>query len=114
MVRGQTPAQQKRAAEMGVWFICGFCSGLRGEEMVLIERAGTLNSLSHLDDPSDPHFRLVVSGVTKGNQMQGAKFMIPIVGVTEGTNLQPGLWMCRLKSVLEETGMKCSLYSRGN
>jgi hypothetical protein len=111
--KANTPAQRKRAAEMGVWFICGFCSGLRGEEMVLIERAGTLNSLSHLDDPSDPHFRLVVSGVTKGNQLQGAKFAIPIVGVTEGTNLQPGLWMRRLKSVLEETGAKHSrLFTR--
>eukprot|EP00978_Attheya_sp_CCMP212_P029703 scaffold106438_cov56-Attheya_sp.AAC.1 len=106
--KAKTPAQQKRAAEMGVWFVCGFCSGLRGKEMILIERAGTLNSLSHLDDPSDPHFRLVVSGVTKGNQLQGAKFAITIFGVTEGTNLQPGLWMRRLESVLEETGAKHS------
>jgi hypothetical protein len=29
----------KRIAEMGAWFIGGFCTGLRGEEMLLIELA---------------------------------------------------------------------------
>ena len=40
----------KRIAEMGAWFIGGFCTGLRGEEMLLIKLAGTANSLSHLLD----------------------------------------------------------------
>ena len=35
------PDTRLRSAEMGVWFIAGFCSGLRGEEMLLIELAGT-------------------------------------------------------------------------
>jgi hypothetical protein len=48
----------------------GFCSGLRGEEMVLIERAGTVNSrLVHLAD-KDPWFKLVISRLTKENQLK--------------------------------------------
>jgi hypothetical protein len=35
------PDVKKRVAEMGAWFITGFCSGLWGEEMLLIELAGT-------------------------------------------------------------------------
>jgi hypothetical protein len=60
--------QQKYVAEMGmVWFVVGFCSGLQGEYMILIEQASTVNSLSHLKD-AEPWFKVVVSGPTKGNQ----------------------------------------------
>eukprot|EP00978_Attheya_sp_CCMP212_P011253 scaffold27642_cov30-Attheya_sp.AAC.1 len=70
--RAKTKDQKKRIAEMGVWFVAGFCSGLRGEEMILIERAGTrINSLTHLEDP-EPWFKFVVSGPTKGNQLSGS------------------------------------------
>eukprot|EP00978_Attheya_sp_CCMP212_P006932 scaffold16214_cov29-Attheya_sp.AAC.2 len=49
---------------MGVWIV-----------------AGTINSLTRLDDP-EPWFKFVVSGPTKGNQLSGSKFAIPIVGTT--------------------------------
>ena len=39
---------KKRIAEMGTWFMIDFCTGLRGEEMMLIELSGTRNSLTHL------------------------------------------------------------------
>jgi hypothetical protein len=42
---------KKRIAEMGTWFLGGFCTGLRGEEMLLIELAGLANSLAHMDEP---------------------------------------------------------------
>jgi hypothetical protein len=103
--RAKTPGQQKRVAEMGVWYIAGFCSGLRGEEMVLIERAGTVNSLVHLAE-KDPWFKLVISGPTKGNQLSGSKFAIPIVGTTQGANLEPGKWMTRLAAILKAEGLK--------
>ena len=41
---------RKRVAERGAWFLGGFCTGLRGEEMPLIKLAGTANSLKHLRD----------------------------------------------------------------
>ena len=81
---------QRRVAEMGVWFIVGFCAGLRGEEMLLIEFAGTKSSLHFLTDPADPHFVLTVSGKTKGNQLSGAKFYVPIVAQTTTSSLRPG------------------------
>jgi hypothetical protein len=46
----RTPSQRKRIGEMGVWFVGDFCTGLRGEDMVHIELAGTANSVKHLDD----------------------------------------------------------------
>lgn len=44
-----TPSQKKRITEMGVWFVGGFCTGLRGDKMVHVELAGTTNILKHLD-----------------------------------------------------------------
>eukprot|EP00978_Attheya_sp_CCMP212_P035058 scaffold150512_cov62-Attheya_sp.AAC.1 len=99
------PEQHKRVAEMGVWYVAGFCSGLRGEEMILIERAGTINSLVHLNDP-EPWFKLVVSGPTKGSQLSGSKFAVPIVGTTSGSHLKPGKWVKRLGTILQEEGSK--------
>ena len=65
-------AQDKqRVAKMGVWFVVAFISGLRGEEMLLIERAGTANSLKFLQDG---WFKIIISRATKGNQLSGAKF----------------------------------------
>jgi hypothetical protein len=90
------PEAKRRVAEMGTWFISGFCSGLRGEEMLLIELAGTTKSLKFLSDPICPHFILVITGLTKGNQKGGAKFGVPIVARTKGTFLQPGKWIKRL------------------
>jgi hypothetical protein len=100
------PAARKRVAEMGVWFVAGFCTGIRGEEKLLIEHAGTAKSLKHLTDAVDPHFEFVISGRTKGNQMSSNKFAVPCVGVTEGTSLRPGIWVERLVVVLREMGIK--------
>jgi hypothetical protein len=91
--------QKRRIAEMGAWFICGFSTGLRGEEMVLIEFAGTANSLRFLGD-SEPWFKLVVSGRTKSNQLSGAKFALPCVTTTQGSALEPGKRMKRLVETL--------------
>ena len=90
------PAIRLQTAEMGVWFIAGFCSGLRGEEMPLIELAGTSNSLQFLTDHDCLHLILVITGRTKGNQLGGAKFGVPIAATTTGSNLQPGKWVKRL------------------
>lgn len=93
-----------RVAEMGVWFIVGFCSGLRGEEMLLIELAGTASDLDFLTDRNLPHFVLTISGPTKGNQLSGSKFGVPIVATTQGTYLKPGKWIERLVLLRTEKG----------
>jgi hypothetical protein len=109
----RTIAQKKRISEMGSWFLGGFCTGLRGEEMLLIELAGTANSLRHLNDEVDAHFKFSILGRTKGNQLSGAKFGVPCVPVTSGTNLRPGRWIKRLVDTLHATGKRSGrLFSR--
>jgi hypothetical protein len=98
--------ERKRIAEMGAWFIGGFCTGLRGEEMLLIELAETANSLVHLTDVKQAHFVFVISGRTKGDQTSGAKFGVPCIPVTLGTHLQPGRWFKRLVETIHGTGWR--------
>ena len=107
-----SPKESRRIAEMGAWFIAGFVAGLRGEEMLLIERAGTTNSLKTLK--GEGWFKLVISGATKGNRLSGAKFELPLVGITQGTGLQPGKWVSRLCYLhkQEKEGKRTRLFSR--
>jgi hypothetical protein len=102
----KTLTSQKRIAELGVWFIVGFCTGIRGEENLIVELAGTANSLKCLDDATMPNFAVMILGITKGNRLSGAKFGIPCVAVTEGTNLKPGKLMKRLVTCIHATGRK--------
>jgi hypothetical protein len=93
-----TQAQKRRACEMGAWLMGGYCTGLRGEEMLLIDMLGTATSVQRLmkDEASDPHFKFVIIGRTKGVQQDGKRFAIPCVKVTKGTGLRPGIWVKRL------------------
>jgi hypothetical protein len=61
--------EEARIAEKGVWFTGGFCTGLRGEEVVRIELAGTANSIEKWMQrgEKDPYFMFVVSVRSKGN-----------------------------------------------
>jgi hypothetical protein len=75
--------------------------------------AGTANSLRHLTDAVDAHFKFSILGQTKGNQLSGAKFGVPCVPVTKGTNLRPGRWIQRLVETLHTTGKRSGrLFSR--
>ena len=61
--------KMRLTALTGLWFCAGFCAGLRGEEMPLLEFEGTFNSLKNIKNPKQglpPHFTLMVSGPTKG------------------------------------------------
>ena len=86
----------KKISEMGVWFNGGFCMAARGEEMPLIEFAGSAESLKHLAETSDPYYCLVITGKTKGVRLSGHKIEVPIVSVTQGTNIRGGRWIRRL------------------
>jgi hypothetical protein len=105
--RGPGKAEKKRIAEMGIWVIGGFCTGLRGEEMLQIELAGTVNSLKFMRKEVDPYFMFVVSGRTKGNQLTGAsKFGVPCISKTLGTGIRPGRWIGRLSMILKAEGIR--------
>ena len=54
-----------KIARQGTWYTTGFCSTLRGEEMVMMELAGTRSSIKFLSKPLGtlkPHYDLVVAG----------------------------------------------------
>jgi hypothetical protein len=101
-----TPKAKRRIAEMGAWMMGGFCTGLRGEEMLLVDMLGTSKSVDRLmkDDAVDPHFKLIVIGRTKGVQQDGKKFGIPCVKVTKATGLRPGVWVKRLIDIKRLVG----------
>jgi hypothetical protein len=84
-----------KVSDMGAWFIGGFCTSLHGEEMPLVEFAGTAQSLKHLQEERR-YFTMVLSGRTKGLQTSGAKFKVPCAGTTGGIGLEPGKWVTRL------------------
>jgi hypothetical protein len=70
--------------------------------MLLIELAGTANSLKHLTDEKYAHFVFVISVRTKGDQTSGA-----------GTHLRPGCWVKRLVETIHTGGRHSGqLFSR--
>jgi hypothetical protein len=90
------PVIRRRVAEMGTWYTGGFCTGLRGEEMVSIEFTATAKSVEKwLKGEVDPYFMFVITGRSKGNQLSGAKFSVPCVSVTQGGPIcaQGGGWI---------------------
>ena len=110
-IRKKRPSRTRlmRIALTGYWFVVGFCTGLRGEEMGLIEFEGTHNSLENLTTPPEglpTHFSNVIAGPTKGNRLSGSKFAIPCVATTQGNGLQPGLWAMRYCRMLKKAGQK--------
>jgi hypothetical protein len=81
--------------------------------MLLIELAGTANSLCNMNKTKNAHFIFIILGRTKGNQMSGATFAIPCAPVTEGTHLRPGCWVKHLVDLLHISGRRTGrLFSR--
>ena len=102
----KAPEPTRRICEIGAWMMGGFCTGLRGEEMLLVDTLGTATSVQRLmkDDAPDPHFKFVVIGRTKGVQQDGKSFGIPCVKITKATGLRPGVWVKRLMDIKHLAG----------
>jgi hypothetical protein len=98
-----TTAKQTKRIKMGVIFVAGFCSGIRDEELLIVDLLGTRESLPHLLNKKHPHFTIELIGQLKGHGSE-KRMQIPVVGVTEGTRLQPGKWVQCLTQVLTELG----------
>ena len=92
-----TPGELLTVSRAGAWFIGTFSVALRGEEVPMIELAGTHNSLVRLHSAvrPRPHFLFKLSGATKNDRSEGASINLPCVDETT-TGLQPGLWVKRL------------------
>lgn len=100
------PSYKKKIAEMGAWFVGTFCTALRGEEVLLIELAGTADSLKYLGNAEDPHFMFKILGRTKGRQLNGRFFWMPCVATTSHTKLNPGRWVQRLVDLIHNEGRR--------
>jgi hypothetical protein len=74
--------------------------------MLLVDMLGTATSAWRVmkDGASDPHFKSVTIGRTKGAQQDGKKFAIPCVKVMKGTGLRPGIWVKGLMNMKMLTG----------
>lgn len=99
--------EKLKVAQLGVWFVVGFCTALRGEEMLKIELAGTAATLRFLVRPlnaDEPYFELRIRGRTKSVQLAGSSFGLPCVAVTAHSNLQPGKWIKRLIDTIHAQG----------
>ena len=94
--------EKLKVAEMKAWFIVGFCTGLPGKEMLLIELARTALQLHlhFLFDADLLYFLLNFQGRTKSSQPAGSGFEMPCMAKTEGTGLEPGRWIKRLMDTL--------------
>jgi hypothetical protein len=104
--KAKTQELKRRIYEIGAWMMGDCCAGLRGEEMLLVDMLGTLTSIQRLmkDEASDPHFKFIIIGRTKGVQQDGKKFGILCVKVMKGTGLRPGAWVKRLVDVKSLAG----------
>jgi hypothetical protein len=102
----RSPETKRRVCKLGAWMMGGFCTGLWGEEMLIIDMFGTATSIQRMmeDTAPDPHFKLVVIGQTKGVQQDEKAFGIPCVKVTHTTGLRPGVWVQRLVDIKQAAG----------
>ena len=87
--QSKTVPDKRRICKIGAWMMGGFCTGLRREEMLLVDILRTATSVQRLmrDNATDPHFKLIVIGRTKGVQQEGKKFRILCVKITNATGL---------------------------
>lgn len=53
---------QKQISKIGTWINGGVCTGLRGEEMLLIDIFSTAKSAMKCMKKDDPHFKFVIIG----------------------------------------------------
>lgn len=97
--------EQQNVTTVAAWFLLGFCCGLRGEEMLFIETAGTRRTVVDDWSESQDSFEVIITGKTKGNQVRGRRFGIPCAWETEGSGLKPGLWTRRLIRSKERSGV---------
>ena len=95
---------KKKGCQNGHVVCRRFCTGLRGEEMLMIKLAGTKHSLVQLTHPVDPHFCFQVLGRSRERQENGRHFEMPCIATTTGTGLKPGRWTRRLVKLLDNEG----------
>ena len=106
--RAEEIGEKERVSRMGAWYAGGFCGALRGEEHLIVELAGTANSLVNLTQrgKQKPYLCLRVTGKTKACRDAGHTFPVPMAGRTQGTQIDAGKWVSRLVKTLHQQGRR--------
>jgi hypothetical protein len=90
----------------GIFFIDGFCGGLRGEEMPLLSLDATAKYLL-VAQPRSPELAnvcLALRGRVKGEALEEACHLVPIADITS-SGLTPRLWVRRAMEAYANLGI---------
>jgi hypothetical protein len=97
LFNSQTVEQMIRVCVHAVFIICGFCAGLRGEELPMMSMYAMTKHYKN-DQPVEGSLEnvfLVLRGRVKGEHSGDVCHLIPIAATTE-TGLKPRLWVGRM------------------
>jgi hypothetical protein len=96
LLKCQTMEAMINVSLHGIFFIAGFCGGLRGEEMPLLSLDATAKYLL-VAQPRSPELAnicLALRGIVKGDALEEACHLVPIAAIT-ASGLTPRLWVRR-------------------
>jgi hypothetical protein len=96
LLKSQTMEAMLNVSLHGIFFIGGFCGGLRGDEMPLLGLDATAKYLS-VAQPRSPNLAnvcLALRGRVKGEALEDACHLVPIAAIT-ASGLIPRMWVRR-------------------
>ena len=104
-IDGGELSDKRAVAEIGVFFILGYCTSLRGFEMPKIVLTNLRSMIQLLDDDdSSAHVAVPLRGCFKARSSQIVDLLVYAAATTH-SGLKPALWTLRLVDVLEECGV---------
>jgi len=104
-IDGGKLSDKQAVAEIGVFFILGYCTSLRGFEMPKIVLTNLRSMIQLLDDDdSSAHVAVPLRGRFKARSSQIVDLLVYAAATTH-SGLKPALWTLRLVDVLEECGV---------
>jgi hypothetical protein len=106
LLKCQTMEAMLNVSLHGIFFIAGFCGGLKGEEMPLLSLDATAKYLS-VAQPRSPELAnvcLALRGRVKGEALEEACHLVPIGAIT-ASGLTPRLWVRRAVEAYANLGI---------
>jgi hypothetical protein len=106
LLKYQTMEAMLNVSLHGIFFIAGFCGGLRGEEMPLLSLDATAKYLSvaQTRSPDLANVCLALRGRVKGEALEEACHLVPISAIT-ASGLTPRLWVRRAVEAYANLGI---------
>jgi hypothetical protein len=105
LFNSKTVEQMIKVCIHAVFIMCGFCAGLRGEELPMMSLDAMAKHYKK-DQPVEGSLEnvfLALRGRVKGKHSEDACHLIPIAATTE-TGLKPRLWVGRMVETYRMVG----------